>query len=66
MGKKDEKWGQIPVLFLVSNLREEEVMEYLSEQLAKYKLPKKIVYLEELPKNSTGKIMRKALTEKSK
>lgn len=66
VGKKDEKWGQIPVLFLVSNLREEEVMEYLSEQLAKYKLPKKIVYLEELPKNSTGKIMRKALTEKSK
>ncbi|MDR4937547.1 fatty acid--CoA ligase family protein [Rossellomorea marisflavi] len=42
-------------------LSEEEVMEYCRERLAKYKLPSSIEFLEELPKNTTGKILRRAL-----
>ena len=45
------------------SLTEAELMEYCREHLAKYKLPKTIEFLEELPKNTTGKILRKALKE---
>jgi len=61
VGHIDEKWGQVPVLYLVSSLGEHEILEYLSNKLAKYKIPKKIIYLEELPKNSVGKILKKDL-----
>jgi len=61
VGHKDEKWGQVPILYVVSTLYEHEIFEYLSNKLAKYKIPKKIIYLEELPKNSVGKILKKDL-----
>ncbi|WP_370295936.1 fatty acid--CoA ligase family protein [Rossellomorea marisflavi] len=44
-----------------ASLSEEEVMAYCRERLAKYKLPSSIEFLEELPKNTTGKILRRAL-----
>jgi len=61
VGKKDEKWGQVPVLYVVSSLDEEAILSYLSKNLAKYKLPKKIIHLDELPKNASGKILKKDL-----
>ncbi|MFT8313052.1 MAG: o-succinylbenzoate--CoA ligase [Clostridium sp.] len=62
VGEKDEKWGQVPVLYVVSSLTEAEILDYVSNKLAEYKLPKKIIYLEELPRNSSGKILKKNLT----
>lgn len=64
VGMKDEKWGQVPALFVVSALNDESILIYLAPKIAKYKLPKKIVHLEELPKNATGKILKKNLVEK--
>lgn len=64
VGMKDEKWGQVPALFVVSALNDESILNYLTPKIAKYKLPKKIVHLEELPKNATGKILKKNLVEK--
>ncbi|MBU3155905.1 o-succinylbenzoate--CoA ligase [Clostridium estertheticum] len=61
VGHIDEKWGQIPILYVVSTLYEHEILEYISNKLAKYKIPKKIIYLEELPKNSVGKILKRDL-----
>ena len=61
VGHIDEKWGQIPILYVVSTLYEHEILRYLSNKLAKYKIPKKIIYLEELPKNSVGKILKRDL-----
>lgn len=63
VGKKDERWGQVPVVYVVSTLTETEIFSYLSNKLAKYKLPREIMYLEELPKNSVGKIVKKNLEE---
>ncbi len=63
VGMKDEKWGQVPVLFVVSSLDNHSIISYLAEKIAKYKLPKKIIHLAELPKNSTGKIIKKNLVE---
>lgn len=63
VGMKDERWGQVPVLYVVSLLDEEAILNYLSDKLAKYKLPKKIIYLKELPKNASGKVLKKNLLE---
>lgn len=63
VGMKDEKWGQVPVLFVVSSLDDEGIVDYLSKKLAKFKLPRKIVHLKKLPKNATGKILKKDLAE---
>jgi len=57
----DPKWGQVPILCVVSGLGEEEIFEYLLSRLAKYKLPKRILYFDTLPKNSMGKILRQEL-----
>jgi len=63
VGVPDEKWGQVPVLFVVSALGNEEILDYLAKSLAKYKLPKKVIHLPELPRNATGKISKKSLAE---
>jgi long-chain acyl-CoA synthetase len=45
------------------SLTEQDVLEYCKEHLAKYKLPASIEFIDELPKNTTGKILRRALKE---
>ncbi len=57
----DPKWGQVPVLCVVSRHSEEEITAYVMSRLAKYKVPKRIVYYDALPKNSMGKILRQEL-----
>ena len=57
----DSKWGQVPVLCVVTCHREQEIIDYLQCCLAKYKVPKRIVYYDILPKNSMGKILRQEL-----
>ena len=60
----DPKWGQVPVLCVVTNCSEEDILQYLLSRLAKYKVPKRIVYYDALPKNSMGKILRQELIHK--
>ena len=57
----DSKWGQVPVLCVVTNCSEEDISEYLLSRLAKYKVPKRMIYFDALPKNSMGKILRQEL-----
>lgn len=64
VGMKDERWGQVPVLFVVSSLDEHIIISYLAKRIARYKLPKKVIHLAELPKNAMNKILKKDLVEK--
>lgn len=63
VGKKDKRWGQVPVIYVVSSLDEDTILSYLSGKISKYKIPKKINCLDELPKNASGKILKKNLKE---
>jgi len=65
VGKKDTKWGQVPVLFVVSSLDEDVIFDYLAERISRYKLPQKIYFMDELPKNSSGKIIKKDLAKRN-
>ena len=67
IGVPDPKWGESGRAFIVKKqaLSVEELIEFCQSKLAKFKIPKSIVFLEELPKNDTGKINKKALSQLS-
>ena len=67
IGIQDEKWGEVPIAIVSlkdnHQLIGEEIQNYCSSKLAKYKVPKRVVFLEELPKNATGKIDKKVMQQ---
>jgi fatty-acyl-CoA synthase len=46
-----------------SSLDEETVKVYVREHLARYKVPREVIFLDELPRNPTGKILKRELRE---
>jgi len=69
VGVQDEQFGQRLRAFVVtrngSELTEEAVKEYVKENLARYKVPREVVFLEKLPRNATGKVLKRELQEPS-
>lgn len=64
IGVPDEKWGEVGKAFIVKEdeaLSEESIINYCTANLAKFKIPKKIVFLASLPKGDSGKILKKNL-----
>ncbi len=68
VGKKDEHHGEIPVAFVKraedAELKEAELRTYLKDKLASYKIPKQFIFLEELPLNATGKVLKRVLRDR--
>lgn len=67
VGMNDSLWGQVPVAFYVvkegESVSEKELEGFCRSHLAKYKVPKKWIPIEELPKNASNKILRRVLKE---
>ncbi len=63
VGVDDEKFGQRLAAFVVAKdgLGEDEVKKYVKENLASYKVPRDVEFLDELPRNATGKVLKKDL-----
>ncbi|WP_050182732.1 fatty acid--CoA ligase family protein [Domibacillus robiginosus] len=64
VGAPDSYYGEEVLAFIVrkgDSLTEEKVRRYCEEKLVSYKVPKSIEFLQELPKNTTGKILRRSL-----
>ena len=65
IGVDDEKFGQRLKAFVVaregSDLDEEKVKEYVKHNLARYKVPREVVFVDELPRNATGKVLKREL-----
>lgn len=64
VGIDDAIWGQVPVAFVVKNnqsLTAEKTIEYAQEKLATYKVPRKIYFVDQLPRNASNKLIRKEL-----
>ena len=64
VGVPDEKWGEVGCLFYVDDeslILVEDVAEYLSGKLARYKLPQRTLRLESIPRNGAGKILKQEL-----
>lgn len=67
IGLPDEKMGEEIVACVVkkpgATVTDEEIILYSQQKLAKYKTPKKVVFVEQLPRNGVGKILKKRLRD---
>jgi fatty-acyl-CoA synthase len=68
IGVDDEQFGQRLRAFVVpragAELSEDDVKNYVRDNLARYKTPREVIFLEELPRNPTGKILKRELQER--
>jgi fatty-acyl-CoA synthase len=67
IGVEDETFGQRLKAFVVvrsgRRLTEEEVKEYVRQNLARYKIPREVVFVPALPRNPTGKVLKRELKQ---
>ena len=67
IGVPDSEWGQQPRAIVVLKKGEvasaEEIMEHCRSRLAGFKRPRSVVFIDSLPRNSIGKVLRKTLRE---
>ncbi|UYZ21179.1 o-succinylbenzoate--CoA ligase [Mesobacillus jeotgali] len=66
IGAPDEKWQQVPVAFIVKSdpgVSEDALLALCEEKLAKYKLPKRFYFVDNLPRNAAKKLLRRKLRE---
>ncbi|XP_017970078.1 PREDICTED: 4-coumarate--CoA ligase-like 9 [Theobroma cacao] len=65
----DEEAGQVPVAFVVrqsgSNIDESEIKHFVARQVSQYKRIRRVIFIDSLPKNASGKVLRKELVELS-
>ncbi|MBF2514303.1 o-succinylbenzoate--CoA ligase [Listeria marthii] len=66
VGKSDDKWGSVPVAFIVAEqiFDETELRTICQTNLASFKIPKQITIVDNLPKTASGKIQRNKLKER--
>ena len=68
IGVPDPEWGQEPLAIIVlkkgQKATAEEIIEYCRQKLSSFKRPRKVVFVDELPRNQMGKVLKKALREK--
>ena len=67
IGIDDEAFGQRLKAFVVrndgQNLSEDEAKAYVKNHLARHKVPREVVFLDEIPRNPTGKVLKRVLRE---
>ena len=65
VGRDDDRWGEIPVAFVVatpaSRIGREDVLALFAGRLARYKHPKDVVFVDRLPRNDIGKVEKHRL-----
>jgi len=67
IGVPDDRWGEAGMAFIIPRdgaaVTEEEVIGFCKDRLAGYKLPKRIIFVESLPRTSLGKVRKYLLKE---
>jgi fatty-acyl-CoA synthase len=67
IGRPHDKWGQVPVAVAVVEHHEltlADLDEFLTERLARYKHPKALEIVDDLPRNAAGKVLKNALRQR--
>jgi fatty-acyl-CoA synthase len=66
-GVPDDQFGQRLQAFAVldpgASLSEQQVQDYVRANLARYKVPREVLFVEQLPRNATGKVLKRELVE---
>ena len=65
VGRPDDRWGEVPVAFVVltpsATTTPDELIDHCRAQLAKFKVPKAVTFVSELPRNPSGKVLKREL-----
>jgi len=65
VGRADERWGEVPVAFVVTGdgptVTPEQLLDHCRSQLARYKVPREITFIDALPRNPSGKVLKREL-----
>jgi acyl-CoA synthetase (AMP-forming)/AMP-acid ligase II len=68
VGRPDERWGEVPVAYVVvrseATTTPEELVEHCRGQLAKFKVPRDVVLIDALPRNPSGKVLKRELRDR--
>jgi fatty-acyl-CoA synthase len=69
IGLPDEKWGEIGCVVAVlksgSTLTEEDILNHCDGKMAKFKLPRSVRFIDALPRNTTGKVLKTVLRQQA-
>ena len=67
LGVEDKEWGHRLRAFVVkadgAAIDEDAIKNYVKDNLARYKVPREVIFLDELPRNPTGKILKRELRD---
>ena len=66
IGQPSERWGESPIAVVVRkdyNISEDNILRYCDGKLARFKQPKGAVFVDEIPRNPTGKPLKRILRE---
>ena len=70
VGLPHPQWQEIPKAFVVlkkgEKLAAEEILAHCSKKLAKFKVPKEVEFIDRLPRNPSGKILKRELRQRPK
>ena len=65
IGRPDDRWGEVPVAFVVlrqnAGATPDELIAHCRVQLARFKVPREITFVEALPRNPSGKVLKREL-----
>jgi fatty-acyl-CoA synthase len=65
VGRSDQRWGEVPVAHVVLRregaVTAEELIEHCRANLAKFKVPRAVTFLDALPRNPSGKVLKREL-----
>ena len=61
VGAPDDEWGEVVVAFIVGEVSVAELDAHLLDRIARFKRPKRYEFVDELPKNSYGKVLKREL-----
>ena len=69
VGRPDEKWGEVPVAYVALRpdaiATADELVDHCRAQLARFKVPKDVVFVDALPRNPSGKVLKRELRDRA-
>ena len=67
IGRPDPRWQEVPIAYVVRRpgaaVKAADILRHIGEQLARFKVPREIVFVDDLPRNALGKVQHFRLKE---
>ncbi|HEY1739520.1 MAG TPA: long-chain fatty acid--CoA ligase [Acidimicrobiia bacterium] len=69
VGRPDTRWGEVPVAYVAlrpdASATADELVDHCRAQLARFKVPKDVVFVDALPRNPSGKVLKRELRDRA-